>query len=523
MYNEIANKCRKTYFLKIIRKVQENFNYIEINPVKIKSIEYTDENRTKQKYSLTPEDNYCIIKLKLKLNDKGKLYLFLDKNGYLYPAEYVTYYCKACNKIDRKRVDHFLENYPNKVFCKSCNMNIYWNHYVPGITQFIDLPRTKSLLQIKEVLINDKWMIINNVNELSWKIVKTKEKKSTPKLFYQDTIVDSIKCICAECGTELQYSFIKMKKLFHCTICLNKQKASFDLLPDNKGEDMSDSSIIEVRIKKDKTWYKVTKEEIQIKTFEIRHNRPCRHLIYKGLICDKLKYKCKKCGKEEIVSWAKFKLEKFPYLCNHCILAVPEMKEKLRTSKRRPDIIMKTVLNRRKAQLRNISKPQNIVTDYIYNLINTYQIQNGIIPYVNCIKEYPIAVCKEDISYMIIDIAFPQLKIAIEVLGSYWHKPWISYLKDSISMDVLIESYKNNKHFSYSLRKDYLHNKELLERGWKIIYITESEVNDECYKTIIDSLIKENELWKYPLNEDDIKLLEKEKLIEKDLKDNKNE
>ena len=556
---------RKMFLLKILRKVQENIEDIKLNPVRIELIKYIDENEIEQEYYLTPSDNYCIV----KLNSNGRLRLLLDKNGYLYPATYIKYYCEICKNSYYKDVDAFFEyNYPDTIFCKHCRNNTLRNKFIPGINEFIKMPRTKSLEQIKEIKLNNKWINDFDNKKLEWGILQVQGKKLNKniKLFYNGESIKSIKYICAKCGNLVEIntpSIIKMKNIFYCVHCIGRGKSYFDLSSEDKGEDTSDSTIIEVRTKIDKKWHKVTFKDFQIKTFAINSNHPMRQLIYQGKICDKLKYKCKNCGKEKVLSWKKFKEKKFTYLCKNCVqvqktvnakrskslkqayINNPQLKINLRNQPKRHfklseqtkeklsvsvkkvmkrlDVVNNIMLGTRKRQLKKSpSKIQKIVTDYIYKLINTYQIQNEIIPYANCIKEYPIAICKEDISYMLIDITFPQQKIAIEVLGSHWHKPWICYLKNLASMDSLIEKYKDNKQFSYRLKKDYLRDKELHERGWKIIYITESEVDDGSYELIIDSLIKENELWKYPLNEEDMELLEEEKLIEKDLKDNKN-
>lgn len=251
-------------------------------------------------------------------------------------------------------------------------------------------------------------------------------------------------------------------------------KYYYDLKPDDMGEDTSNLSIIGVRTKIDGQWYEVNQGDYQIKKFALPNSCTCYYLIYNGLICDRLKFRCVKCKKEKDVDWRYFLNKKHINYCVKCVPSIQavrdsiaktvkssinkeEISQKTKEAMKNHDVIDRMMLGIRKLRLGKISNPQKIITDYVHEKIQQFQSD------INYIKEYPLPFYQEDISYTLIDICFPQYKIAIEVLGEFWHKAWIEHIRDGVSIDVLREKYKNNKQHSYRVKADYLYDKMLNE------------------------------------------------------------
>ena len=440
-----------------------------------------------------------------------------------------------------------------------------------------DLPDTESLNQIVEVKVHNKWTKVTENDKLSWKLIRSRKNNIVIRLFYNDISVIEFKYICINCGKLVNTTTRNVRDIFYCKSCL----CELDLSPADKGQDTSNLTIVEVRTKQDKIWHKVTYKDYQIKSFKILKGQAKKHLVYNGLICDKLKYKCEKCGKIFSTGWGKYLKKTYKNLCRICvikssefrekvvkslniimkepsvrkkisigrknyyntpgarektrdatkkhyeehpetkqrisesvkkIMSLPEVKEKIsnrvKESVKRPDVIIKTMLGKRKEQLKKINKGQQEVATYIYSLIEKIQRENNSELFINCIEEYPLAVYKDELNYMIIDICFPQKKIAIEVLGSYWHKPWIEYIKNNISMDDLKRTYKNDSIHFERLNIDAIRDKILSYLNWKILYITEDEVNNGNYRNIIEKFVRDNELWRYKLDNEDKEYLE---------------
>ena len=254
--------------------------------------------------------------------------------------------------------------------------------------------------------------------------------------------------------------------------------------------------------------------------FALPNSCPCYYLIYNGLICDRLKFKCVKCKKEKDVDWRYFFKKKHINYCAKCVPSIQtvrdsiaktvkssinkeEISQKTKEAMKNHDVIDRMMLGVRQHRLDHISNIQQDTTDYIYKKIKQYQLLNGLSPCINYIKEYPLPFYRDDLSYRIIDICFPQYKVAIEIMGEFWHKAWIEHIRDGISIDVLRETYKNNKQHSYRLNVDYLFDKISKELGWHVLYITENEVMDNSYKATLDSFIQSHKLWKLPLSECD--------------------
>ena len=336
--------------------------------------------------------------------------------------------------------------------------------------EIIDLPDTETLKQIVKVLVNGEWVDVKDDDKLSWKELHYSENKSGIRLSFNDEFVREIQFICAECGEVKQITVREIKDTFYCPKCATRRYWYFDKAPEDEGEDTSNLPFVKVRTVKDKKWYKVTPDEFQIKTFELKKGYLCRHLIYNGLICDKLKYLCSECGKEVETSWGKFIYTDFSGKCQHCAtiseenkkkvsettkkaMNTPEMYEKMckirkqqwkdhpewkqkssermkKILKERPEVKRKIVNNTKKAMHSSevvnktmlgmraslLKKPLNVqkkAAEYIRSVITNYTEDT----FINCIEEYPIAICRENITYVLIDVCFPQKNIAIEILG----------------------------------------------------------------------------------------------------------
>lgn len=439
------------------------------------------------------------------------------------------------------------------------------------VKEVIDLPDTEALKQIVEVLVNKEWIDVKDSDKLSWKKLYYGGNKTGIRLSFNNNLVRKIRFICAECGEIKQITVREIKDVFYCSKCATRRYWYFDKAPENEREEITDYKITRVHVVKDNQWYNVTNKDIKVKTFELKKGYLCRHLIYNGLICDEIEFLCKNCNKICHTTWGKATKKKFSALCQHCATTSEENKKKVAETtkkamntpemyakmckirkqqwkdhpewkqkssermkkilKERPEVKQKIVDNTKKAMHSSkvvnktmlgmraslLKKPLNVqkkVTEYIRSVITNYTEDT----FINCIEEYPILICHEDITYALIDICFPQRKIAIEVLGDYWHNGWIEHLKENSSVDELLKKYSTDEKTIIKLKSDVVRHKTLTDLGWTILYITETEINNSYYKAIIDKFIADNELWKYPLSDADKVYLEDD-FLEKLLKE----
>ena len=406
------------------------------------------------------------------------------------------------------------------------------------IKEIIDLPDTESLKQIVEVLVNGEWVDVKDDDKLSWKELHYNGNKTGIRLSFNDNLVKEIRFICAECGEVKQITVREIKDTFYCPKCATRRYWYFDKAPEDEGEEITDYIVTKVHTIKDNQWHDVTNKDIKVKTFELKKGYLCQHLIYNGLICDEIEFLCKNCNKICHTTWGKVTRKGFSALCQYCATTSEENKKKVAEATTRamntPEMYAKMckirkgqwknpaqvrayMLRMRKYRLGIISNAQRIVTDYVKSVINNYQLSNNMIPFVNSVDEYPLLIC-DKIKYTLMDIGFPQLKIDIEILGDYWHKAWIDYIQNNTPIEELKTKYNLRKRHMERFSNDYINNNVLNSLNWKILYITETEVNNNNYKAIIDNFIAENELWKYPLSDADKVYLEDdflEKLLKK--------
>ena len=332
--------AKEGILISYMKKVYQNINNVKINPIKIYSVEYIDENNCNQIYILQPGDNFCITTIITR--NKLNTYLFLDKNGFLYRVQYVTYYCTNCNNKERARIDYFFKTYyPNKLFCHKCFLEKSYDERRKTIKIIKDLPDTDLLKQIKQVFINDKWIEVDNIKKLSWKLVQGLGNKPGEKIVYDNQIVTKIRFTCTECNSleelslkKRENSIYQRKDAFYCKVCAYKRWGYFDKKPDEEGEQVTNVKIIAVKTK-DNTWHEVSNENIRIKIFELKEGITCKYLIYNGLICTDIKYECKGCRKSYKTPCYVFFMNNFSGFCRYCAPRREETLQKITEANRK--------------------------------------------------------------------------------------------------------------------------------------------------------------------------------------------
>ena len=312
--------------LKSMKAVFQENDSVKINPIRIESVQYIDENDAIQEYTLQPEDNYCIVNIQFR--GKKIPYLFLDRNGFLYPVKFVTFYCEFCNHLERNRIDYFFnKKYPDNLICGECAHRKSIEERRNTLNIIEDLPDTEALSQIKEIKVDNKWITVNS--KLEWKIIQGCGNGPGLKLLYNGSIViTEFKYVCKKCGKLKKTSVIAVKDIFYCQRCGIATNWYYDTNPEDNGEDISNLTIFAVKTKKDEIWHEVINEDIQIKTLELRKGQPNKYIIYKGLICDEVKYRCKNCGKELSSPAYLYLKNKNFHLCHSCAMRTEGNPEK---------------------------------------------------------------------------------------------------------------------------------------------------------------------------------------------------
>lgn len=83
------------------------------------------------------------------------------------------------------------------------------------------------------------------------------------------------------------------------------------------------------------------------------------------------------------------------------------------------------------------------------------------------------------------DVAFVKKKIVVFVDGCFWHKCPKCYKKPKSNKKYWASKIK------YNVEKDKKINKELEEKGWKVLRFWEHDINkniDDCVKKIVDEV-----------------------------------
>ena len=130
----------------------------------------------------------------------------------------------------------------------------------------------------------------------------------------------------------------------------------------------------------------------------------------------------------------------------------------------------------RKNNLKKISEPQKIVTDFLKSN-NNFDI----------VEEYPINIwdnMEYDTRFLLCDIYIKNLNIVIEVMGNWWHKYFLSELDNEKIIkdnDVLLKVYN----------KDLMKDKIYKSKHIHVIYFQEKELEKNNWRDTLLEKIKE--------------------------------
>lgn len=130
----------------------------------------------------------------------------------------------------------------------------------------------------------------------------------------------------------------------------------------------------------------------------------------------------------------------------------------------------------RNGQLKKISEPQKIVSDFLKSYKD-----------FDVIEEFPINVWDDiefDKKFLLCDIYIQNLNVAIEVMGNWWHKYFLDELngiKTKKDNDNLLKIYNND------LIKDEIYKSQKIN----IIYFQEEELKQENWRETLIKKIKE--------------------------------
>ena len=224
------------------------------------------------------------------------------------------------------------------------------------------------------------------------------------------------------------------------------------------------------------------------------------HLVYdNNHVITELKYECQGCHNILCTTWKKFLKQHINHhnmLCQKCTMKLPNIREKISISTQKAMNLQRTIDNHNKG----IQKFKDRIInnkDYQNKLLLNRQaicrqrkskIQLAIEQYIrdnydlSIEDEYIINLYNENekLKYLLIDIAIPDKKIAIEILGEYIHAKFLQeYL--NIKYHKTFNKVQERIFINDKLRHEYL-----CKNNWDILYIP--SMSD--YKLPINDFLK---------------------------------
>lgn len=141
----------------------------------------------------------------------------------------------------------------------------------------------------------------------------------------------------------------------------------------------------------------------------------------------------------------------------------------------------KFIESTRKKLLKQKSTIQLLIDNYFKHTLN-----------IDINEEYPINLYDLNCEYkfMLIDIVILNKKIAIEVLGDFFHQGFIKYYFDNKSEQEVINQYNDDFNLT-RFKKDLFKHNFLVNNDWKILYITQYQIFNDNWMKIINDFLKE--------------------------------